>query len=115
MSGKAEDDGEKSNRSQRKFVTFSEWVRNTSFEESIFLTFGCSYRTLLFKYTFREMRLATSCFFKKEQMKVLQNYESLVNILSMAFGGNKKEPNIVHDIKSVDQLQKALGGALNGR
>lgn len=48
-------------------------------------------------------------------MKVLQNYETLANILSMAFGGSgKKEPDRVYDISSVDQLQRALGGALNG-
>lgn len=53
-------------------------------------------------------------FLKKEQMKVLQNFETLANILSMAFGGGKKQPDVVHNIKSVDQLQYALGAALNG-
>ena len=58
--------------------------------------------------------MATSCFFKKEQMKVLQNYETLANIISMALGGGKKEPDNVIDVKSVDQLQVALGSAMNG-
>lgn len=47
-------------------------------------------------------------------MKVLQNYETLVNIISMALGGGKKEPDRVVDVSSVDQLQNALGSALNG-
>lgn len=59
--------------------------------------------------------MATGSFFKKEQMKVLQNYETLANILAMAFGGGKKEPDKVHNITSVEQLQQALGSALNGR
>ena len=58
--------------------------------------------------------MAISCFFKKEQMKVLQNYETLANIISMALGGGKKEPDNVIDVKNVDQLQYALGSALNG-
>jgi hypothetical protein len=58
--------------------------------------------------------MVTSSFFKKEQMKVLQNYETLANILSMAFGGGKKEPDRVHNITSAEQLQQALGSALNG-
>lgn len=69
---------------------------------------------MLFTATFREMKMATSCFFKKEQMKVLQNYETLANIISMALGGGKKEPDRVVDVDSVDQLQNALGSALNG-
>lgn len=60
------------------------------------------------------MKVGTTSFFKKEQMKVLQNYETLANILSMAFGGDKKEPDRVHNITSVEQLQHALGSALNG-
>ena len=70
---------------------------------------------MLFKVTFREMKMATSSFFKKEQMKVLQNYETLANIIAMALGGGKKEPDKVHNITSVEQLQQALGGALNGK
>lgn len=48
-------------------------------------------------------------------MKVLQNYETLANIISMALGGGKKEPDNTYNIESVDQLQNALGSALNGR
>jgi len=70
---------------------------------------------MLFKVTFREMKMATASFFKKEQMKVLQNYETLANIISMALGGGKKEADKVHNITSVEQLQQALGGALNGK
>ena len=69
----------------------------------------------MFQVTFREIEVATSAFFKKEQMKVLQNYESLANIISRALGGGKKEPDKVHNIQSADQLQQALGSALNGR
>lgn len=67
----------------------------------------------MFRLTFREMKAGTVSFFKKEQMKVLQNYETLANILSMAFGGGNKEPDRVHNITNVDQLQRALGSALN--
>lgn len=98
-----------------KFVSFSDWVKNTSFEESVFLAYGKPYRKLLFTVTFREMKMATSSFFKKEQMKVLQNYETLANIISMALGGGEKEPDNTYNIESVDQLQNALGSALNGR
>ena len=58
--------------------------------------------------------MAVNCFFKKEQMKVLQNYETLANIISMALGGGKKEADRVYDVENVDQLQNALGSALNG-
>jgi len=58
--------------------------------------------------------MAVNCFFKKEQMKVLQNYETLANIISMALGGGKKEPDNVINVESVDQLQSVLGSALNG-
>lgn len=47
-------------------------------------------------------------------MKVLQNYETLANIISMALGGGKKEADRVYDVENVDQLQNALGSALNG-
>lgn len=79
------------------------------------MAYGKPYRTVLFTATFREMKMATSCFFKKEQMKVLQNYESLANIISMALGGGKKEPDKIINAESVDQLQSALGSALNGQ
>lgn len=69
----------------------------------------------MFQVTFREIEVATSAFFKKEQMKVLQNYESLANIISRALGSGKKEPDKVHNIQSADQLQQALGSALNGK
>ena len=59
------------------------------------------------------MKLATSSFFKKEQMKVLQNYESLANIISMALGGGKKEPDNVIDVQNVDHLANALGSMVN--
>lgn len=59
--------------------------------------------------------MAVNCFFKKEQMKVLQNYETLANIISMALGGGKKEADRVYDVENVDQLQNALGSALNGK
>jgi len=58
--------------------------------------------------------MAANCFFKKEQMKVLQNYETLANIISMALGGGKKEADRVYDVENIDQLQNALGSALNG-
>ena len=48
-------------------------------------------------------------------MKVLQNYESLANIISRALGSSKKEPDKVHNIQSADQLQQALVSALNGK
>lgn len=96
-------------------MIFSHWVKQTSFEESVFLAYGKPYRLVLFTATFREMKLASSSFFKKEQMKVLQNYETLANIISMALGGGKKEPDNVIDVKDVNQLQSALGSALNGK
>ena len=48
-------------------------------------------------------------------MKVLQNYETLANIISMALGGGKKEPDKIINAESVDQLQSALGSVLNGQ
>lgn len=81
----------------------------------MFLAFNKPYRELKFTTTFHEIRCGISCLFKKEQMKVLQNYETLVNILSMAFGTKKKEPDHVFNPESADQLQQALGSALNGR
>lgn len=67
--------------------------------------------------TYRELKLGMSAFFKKEQMKVLQNYETLANIISMALGGgkDKKKADRVIDIQSADQLSRALGAALNGK
>lgn len=112
--GNVEEVGRESERPQNGFVTFSEWVKTTSFEESVFLTYKKPYRCVLFSATFREIKMATSSFFKMEQMKVLQNYESLANIISLALGGGKKEADKVIDVKSVDHLQNALGSALNG-
>lgn len=50
-------------------------------------------------------------------MKVLQNYETLANIISMALGGgkDKKKADRVIDVQSADQLSRALGAALNGK
>lgn len=62
--------------------------------------------------------MATSSFFKKEQMKVLQNYESLANIVSAALGGKKKgespTADRVHEVSSVNDLERALRGFSNG-
>ena len=63
----------------------------------------------------KDIQNAENEFFKKEQMKVLQNYETLANIISMALGGGKKEADRVYDVENVDQLQNALGSALNGK
>jgi hypothetical protein len=111
---KVEGYGKENSGVSKKFSVFSEWLKNTSFEESLFLAYGKTYRELLFRATFQEMKMASASFLKKEQMKVLQNYETLANILAMAFGSGKKEPDRVHNITSVEQLQHALGSALNG-
>ena len=51
-------------------------------------------------------------------MKVLQNYESLANIVSAALGGKKKgespTADRVHDVSSVNELENALRGFSNG-
>ena len=70
-----------------------------------------------FKYTYPEIRLAVSSFFKKEQMKVLQNYETFATIVSKALGGdgkNKKTPDNVINVQSSDQLALAIRSQLNG-
>lgn len=82
------------------------------------MTFGKTYRQICFVVTYNEIKLATGSFFKKEQMKVLQYYESLANIVSMALGGGKDKkptPDRVHNVSSVDELEKALRGFSNGR
>lgn len=68
-------------------------------------------------FTESEIELGVESFFKKEQMKVLQNYESLVNVVSMALGGKKsstRSPDNVIDIQSADQLSNAIRSQLNG-
>ena len=68
-------------------------------------------------FTESEIELGVESFFTKEQMKVLQNYESLVNVVSMALGGKKsstRSPDNVIDIQSADQLSNAIRSQLNG-
>lgn len=51
--------------------------------------------------------MCVDAFIKKEQMKILQNYESLCNIISMALGGSKSKKK-GEEIQSRDQLLRAL-------
>jgi hypothetical protein len=83
----------------------------------VFLAFGEPFRMIEFKYTYPEIRLAVSSFFKKEQMKVLQNYETFATIVSKALGGDgnhKKTPDNVINVQSSDQLALAIRSQLNG-
>lgn len=50
-------------------------------------------------------------------MKVLQNYETLVNVASMALGGKKgsgSTPDNVVNVQSAGQLENAIRRQLNG-
>ena len=51
--------------------------------------------------------MCVDAYIKKEQMKILQNYESLCNIISMALGGKKKK-NKGEEIQSREHLMRAL-------
>lgn len=41
--------------------------------------------------SFREIKLGVGAFLRLEQMRCLQNYENLANIISAAFGGSEDE------------------------
>lgn len=64
--------------------------------------------------------MATGAYFKKEQMNVLQNFQTLAYLMSKALGGKKKKgqpvtPDRVHNISSASQLEQAIRGMTNGR
>jgi hypothetical protein len=83
----------------------------------VFLAFGEPFRFIEFKYTYPEINLAISSFFKKEQMKVLQSYESFATIVSKALGGDskgRKTPDNVINVQSSDQLASMIRSQLNG-
>lgn len=83
----------------------------------MFLAFGDTLRNLEFQLTDSEIRMGVATFFKKEQMIILQNYESLCNILSMALGGKKKgppTPDNVINVQSADQMERMIRSQLNG-
>ena len=62
-----------------------------------------------------EMREAVFAFISFEQMKLLQNYESLANIVSMALGGDKsKEKDKGTTVQSRRQLEKLIGKMNHG-
>lgn len=89
-----------------------------TYNEGVIQAFGRPLRCLEFMYTESEIELGVESFFKKEQMKVLQNYESLVNVASMALGGkgsSSRSPDNVIDVQSADQLGNAIRSQLNGR
>lgn len=66
-------------------------------------------------YTESEIELGVGSFFKKEQMKVLQSYESLANIVSAALGGKKKStPDNVVNVQTANQLESMIRSQLNG-
>lgn len=83
----------------------------------MFLAFGNTYRNIAFKYTDSEIRSGVETFFKKEQMLILQNYETLANIVGMALGGKKKgvptADNVVN-VQSADQMERMIRSQLNG-
>jgi hypothetical protein len=60
--------------------------------------------------------MGVSAYFKKEHMKVLQNFETFANIVSMALGGkkDKKKADRVIDIQSADQLDTLIRRQMNG-
>ena len=79
--------------------------------------FGRPFRCIEFVYTESEIELGVESFFKKEQMKVLQNYESLVNVVSMALGGKKGSgatPDNVVNVQSAAQLDNMIRSQLKG-
>lgn len=88
-----------------------------TYEEGVIQAFGRPLRCLEFLYTERELESGVGAFFKKEQMKVLQSYESLANIVSMALGGKKgstPSPDNVVNVQSANQLDQMIRSQLNG-
>lgn len=88
-----------------------------SYQEGVLQAFGHPLRYIEFIYTESEIELGVESFFKKEQMKVLQNYESLVSVVSMALGGKKGSgatPDNVVNIQSAAQLDNMIRSQLNG-
>ena len=56
------------------------------------------------RYSLKELRQYTQLKVSEKQVKAVQDFEVMAKILSMAFGGNKKETKI----QNKDQLSMAL-------
>lgn len=85
--------------------------------EGVIQAFGHPLRYIEFMYTESEIESGVTSFFKKEQMKVLQSYESLANIVSAALGGKKGStptPDNVVNVQSANQLDRMIRSQLNG-
>lgn len=60
--------------------------------------------------------MALSAYLKKEQMNVLQSYETFANIVSTALGGKKKNtPEKVVEVQSAAHLKGEMMRFLNGK
>lgn len=75
-----------------------------SFEELVFWAFGDSLYNIRWRYSLRELRQYVQIKVGEMQIKALQDFEVMAKILSMAFGGSKKETKI----QNKDQLAAAL-------
>lgn len=74
------------------------------FEELVFWAFGDSLYNIRWRYSLRELRQYVQIKVSEKQVDAVQNFEVMAKILSMAFGGSKKETKIT----SKDQLSAAL-------
>lgn len=70
----------------------------------VFWAFGNSLYNIRWRYSLRELRQYIQIKVGETQIKFLQDFEVMAKILTIAFGGSKKETKI----ESRDQLSAAL-------
>ena len=80
-------------------------MKGLNFEELTFWAFGDSLSNIKWRYSLREIRQYTQIKVSEKQTDAITNFEALIKVLAMAFGGGKgKETKIQNEV----QLEAAL-------